>query len=161
MRLNRFEGMALRNVQIVIAGLTALALSAAQPTRADSGMSAGDAVIHAPMPGAEAAAAYLRIENASASDDRLLGASSPSAGKIELHKIEMEGAVARMRQVLYGVKIPAHTTVNLTPATMHLMIINPRVPLSPGAAMPLELTFQRAGRIKVVATVQAPGADSN
>ena len=110
------------------------------------------------MPGAEVAAAYVRISNAGVSDDRLLGVSSPDAGRIELHAIESDGGVVRMRPLPYGVKIPAGATVDFTPATMHLMLFNARVTLSAGEEIPLTLIFQHAGRLAIVATVRTPGS---
>lgn len=48
-------------------------------------------------PGAKTGAAYLTVMNNGATPDRLLGATTPLADKVEFHKETEESGVSRMR----------------------------------------------------------------
>ena len=49
--------------------------------------------------GQKVAAGYLEIANAGKLADRVIGASTPAAERIELHVVGLEGEVMRMREV--------------------------------------------------------------
>ena len=68
---------------------------------------------------ANGGAAYLTI--VSTVPDRLTGASSPVAKKVELHTMSMEGGVMRMRP-LAGIDIPHGQAVTLSPGGTHIML---------------------------------------
>lgn len=102
-------------------------------------------------------AGYMTIINAGTSPDRLIAASSPQAGRIELHNhIRAANGMMRMREVQGGVIVPARGRVAFAPGGLHLMIYDPQAPLRDGGALPITLTFERAGRVEVVAMVEAP-----
>jgi len=113
-----------------------------------------DAWVQAQPAGAQVAAGYLRIRNRGDVNDRLLAVSTPRAARTELHAITMEGAVARMRPLRYGVSVPARGQVALTPSTMHIMFSSMDAPFVAGQTVRLRLTFQRAGVIEVNAPVR-------
>ena len=48
--------------------------------------------------------------------DRLIAVTSPSAGKVEIHVMEIVNDVMTMRPVEGGLEIPAGATVELKPA---------------------------------------------
>jgi len=50
-------------------------------------------------PAARVAGGYLVIRNAGPAPDRLIGASSPAAARVEMHVMGMENGVMKMRQV--------------------------------------------------------------
>jgi hypothetical protein len=50
-------------------------------------------------PGARSAGAYFGIENDASTPDRLVSASSPVAGIVELREMTMDGAVMKMRAI--------------------------------------------------------------
>lgn len=93
-----------------------------------------------------------------ASADRLVSASSPVAKSVELHTMEMDGSVMRMRQVP-GIDVPAGQTVALKPGGHHLMFMGLTQPLKQGDTFPLTLHFEKAGDVQVQMTVsmQPPG----
>lgn len=106
-------------------------------------------------------AGYLTVLNAGANADRLVSASSPDAGRIELHEHRRgpEGMM-QMRAVEGGIVVPAKGQVRFAQGGLHLMIFDPKQPLKEGDYFPITLTFERAGRVNVVAMVEAPTPQS-
>lgn len=106
-------------------------------------------------------AGYMTVLNAGAGADRLVSASSPDAGRIELHEHRRgpEG-IMQMRQVEGGIVVPAKCQVRFAQGGLHLMIFDPKQPLKEGDYFPITLTFERAGRVNVVAMVEAPTPQS-
>ena len=108
-------------------------------------------------PGAKVAAGYLTIVNKSASPDRLVGASSPAAARVETHVSEKQGDVLRMREVK-GYEIPAQGSFELKPGGAHLMLVDIKQPFKEGEKIPLVLRFQNGGEVKTELPVRALGA---
>jgi len=116
-----------------------------------------DAWSRATPPGAKIAAGYLTIRNQGAAADRLIGASSPAAARVEPHVTEKQGEVMRMREVK-GYDVPAKGSYELKPGGAHLMLVDIKRPLKEGDKVPLVLRFQKAGEVKVDLEVKALGA---
>jgi copper(I)-binding protein len=95
-----------------------------------------------PPNGRDLTAGYLTLTNGSDKAQKLVGASSPKAERIELHA-HLKGAdgLAQMRQV-QQVEIPANGTAVLAPGGLHLMVIGIKEPLKPGDSFPVELRFE-------------------
>jgi hypothetical protein len=134
----------------------ALAQEAAQP------LEAGDLIISAyrtkaMLPGQPAGGGFLTITNEGASADRLLAASSPNAGMVEIHTMEVVNDVMTMRPVEGGVEIPAGGTVELKPGGMHLMFMAVTEPFKQGGQVPLSLEFERAGKVELTLPVVGLG----
>jgi len=108
-------------------------------------------------PGVKVAAGYLVIVNRSASADRLVGASSPAAARVETHVSEKQGDVLRMREVK-GYEIPAQGSFELKPGGAHLMLVDIKRPFKDGEKVPLVLRFQNGGEVKAELQVKALGA---
>jgi copper(I)-binding protein len=110
-------------------------------------------------PGLTTGAVYIRaIKNNGTEPDRLLSARTPVAATAELHRMEMDGDVMRMRAVP-AIELPAKSEVRLrhgTPSGHHLMLLELKAPLKEGDRFPLTLTFQRAGEREVMVWVQTP-----
>ena len=99
---------------------------------------------------------YLTIRSTGAAD-RLIGASSPAATRLELHTVQRDGEVMRMRQV-DAIAVPASGAVTLQPGGLHLMLIGLTRPLVAGETVPVTLRFERAGEVEATLAVQAAGA---
>jgi copper(I)-binding protein len=101
---------------------------------------------------------FLKITGGSTSD-RLLSASAGVSKVVELHTMEMDGNVMRMRPV-DAIVIPAGATVELKPGGNHVMFMGLTQTLKAGARFPLTLRFEKAGEVKVEmqVAVQAPAA---
>jgi copper(I)-binding protein len=91
--------------------------------------------------------AYLQLQNTGGAADRLLGASTSAAERVELHSMQMSGDVMRMRQV-DAIELPAGATVELAPGGLHLMLMGLKAPLRAGERLPLVLRFEKAGELK-------------
>ncbi len=111
---------------------------------------------------ARSGAVYFRIVNRGRADDRLVGASSPVAARVELHTHRMQGGVMRMRRV-EAVPVPGGGAAELAPGGNHVMLIGLRGPLEEGETFPLTLAFEKAGAIGLQVpvrplTARGPGA---
>jgi len=105
-------------------------------------------------PGARTGAAYFSVRNAGRVPDRLIAATSSAARSVELHSMTMEGNLMKMRAVT-GIDIPAGGSVSLAGGGYHAMLVDLVKPLHAGDRVPLTLTFEKAGKIEVVASVEA------
>ena len=106
-------------------------------------------------------AVYFRaIENTGAEPDRLLSASTPIAQSVELHRMQVDDGVMRMRPI-EAIDLPAKTTVSLRHGQpLHLMLMGLQRPLVVGERFALTLRFERAGEREVMVWVQQPRAGS-
>jgi len=104
------------------------------------------------------AAGFMKIENANKEEgDRLIAASSPAAGKVEIHTMGMdEKGVMKMRK-LDSLEIPAGGALLLAPQGNHLMLLDIRKAFTLNEKIPLTLTFEKAGEVTVELKVEAPG----
>lgn len=135
----------------------ALLAAAGLPLRAQTAAPVVEAAWARPtVQGQSGGGAFLRITGGAAAD-RLLSAAAPVARSTELHTMEMDGNVMRMRPVA-GIAVPAGQTVELKPGGLHLMFSGLTQPLKTGTTFPLTLRFERAGDVKVDVKVMAQGA---
>jgi len=121
---------------------------------------AGDLAItaawaRAMLPGQPAGGGYLTIANGGAAADRLVGAESSAAGKVEIHTMSVVNDVMTMRPVEGGLEIPAGATVELKPGGFHVMFLQVSEPFREGATVPVTLVFEKAGRVEVPFPVRA------
>ena len=102
----------------------------------------------ATAPGAPVAGGYMTIRNKGSAPDRLVGASSSAAAKVELHVHLKEGEIVKMRPV-QGYEIPANGSFELKPGGAHLMFIQVARPFKEGDKIPVRLKFEKAGEVSV------------
>jgi len=94
----------------------------------------------------------------SPADDRLVGASSPVAGRAEVHEMTMDGNVMKMRELSDGLKLPAGQAVALTPGGLHMMLVGLQKPLVAGQVIPVQLRFEHAPPLDLQVRVAPVGA---
>lgn len=133
-------------VGIVLAGNAQMGAEAADSVPGPIQIS--DAWIRASAAGQTSGAGYMMITNKSTSPDRLIAASSPAAGRVELHKTIMEGGAAKMVEIK-EVVIPANGTAKFTPTGNHVMFLQLKGPFKAGEVVPVTLKFERAGETRV------------
>jgi hypothetical protein len=104
-------------------------------------------------PGAGMGAIYLRIENRSASSDRLLKLKTPVAASAGVHRSEVVEGIARMREVAVLHVAPGEM-VEFAPGGLHVMLMGLNRSLIAGQAFELELVFEVAGPRRVVVAVR-------
>jgi periplasmic copper chaperone A len=107
--------------------------------------------------GATVGVAFLEMKAARGQGDRLVSASSPAAGAVEIHNHVMEGGVAKMRRV-EAIAVPGGKSVVLKPSGYHLMLTDLKAPLKEGDLIKITLVFEKAGAIDLEATVEPIGA---
>lgn len=106
--------------------------------------------------GATVGAAYLELKS-DGTADRLIAASSPAAGRVEIHTHIHEGGVMKMRRI-DGIDVTPGKPVVLKPSGDHIMLMDLKAPLKEGDLIKLTLQFEKAGPIEVEATVEPVGA---
>lgn len=100
--------------------------------------------------GERIAAGYLVLEGGDG-PDRLVGASSPSAASVSLHRTDASGAMVDTD----AIDLPAGGEVPFLPGGDHLMLEGLVAPLVPGSSVVLDLEFATAGVVRVEAPVVA------
>jgi periplasmic copper chaperone A len=108
--------------------------------------------------GAATGAVYMTLTNKGQTPDRLTGASSDVAAKLQIHEMAVTNGIMRMRELKDGLPVPAGGSVVLKPGGYHVMLIGLKKPLTEGETFPLTLTFEKAGNISVTVPVQAMDA---
>jgi copper(I)-binding protein len=100
---------------------------------------------------------FFTLANKGAVADRLIGATSPAAERVEIHAIAVEGSGIRMRQRENGLALSPGTTLTLRPRGYHLLLVGLKAPLEEGARAAVTLTFEHAGSIDIELVAAAPG----
>lgn len=118
----------------------------------DPALRASHARVFAPLPGRAATVAYLDLENVSAEAITLESVSSPVFARAELHQTTVVDGVASM-QPLASIVLEPRSQVKFAPGGKHIMLIDPRQGVLPGASVLLELHYDRTGLLLVEAEV--------
>jgi len=106
------------------------------------------------------AGGYFTVTNKASEADRLVGAESPVAVKIEIHAIKVVGSGITMKPLEKGLGLPPDTAITLKPRGYHLWI-ELKAPLSEGQKVPVTLRFEKAGAQSIELAVEAPGPIGN
>ncbi len=107
--------------------------------------------------GAKTGAAYVTLINNGPSADRLVGATTSLAEKVQFHKEVGEGGVSRMRE-LRAIDVEPKAKVTFKPGDMHIMLVGLKEPLKEGQTFPLTLDFERAGKVDLTVSIARIGA---
>ena len=114
--------------------------------------------------GASVAGAYLKITNNGTAPDRLIGGSSPIAGRFEIHEMTMDNGVMKMRPLKNGLEIKPGESVELKPGSNHIMLLELKGAVTKGDHLKGTLTFEKAGSVdveyKVVGVGETPGGNA-
>lgn len=135
-----------------IAGMAALTLFASSAVAQAPSLVVQNAWVRV-TPGADMAAAYLTLRNASASAVTVTGVESPIAGHAMIHESSVQGGQSRMRPHEQLVVAPG-ATVKFEPGGLHVMLHDLKRPLAVGESVPLVLTLAGGGTLQVSAAVR-------
>lgn len=138
-----------RSTAAVIGALLSLAAAAASAQT-----TVKDAWIRGTVAQQKATGMFAQIS--SAQGGRLVGASSPVAGVVEVHEMAMEGNVMKMRALADGLALPAGQTVELKPGGYHVMLMDLKQPLEAGSTVPVTLVFEGADKKRDSVELQVP-----
>ena len=113
-------------------------------------------------PGAVNGAAYLRgIRNTGDHADRLIGASTPAARTVEIHRSVIDARNVMRMRAIDGIDLLPKAEVQLRHGgEYHLMLVGLKQPLKDGDRFPMTLRFEKAGEREVMVWVQTPRSAS-
>jgi copper(I)-binding protein len=109
---------------------------------------------HTRARGGMSSVVYLTIENRGAADDRLIGASSAVASKVEIRNYVREGDSMRLERPA-EVAVPAGGSVKFKRGGLHFKLSGLAKPLEAGKSFPMSLEFAKAGTVETQVAVQA------
>jgi len=92
----------------------------------------------------------------SAKGGKLVAASSPVAGVVEIHEMAMEGTMMKMRALPAGLDLPAGKAVALKPGGYHVMLMDLKQQLKVGETVPVTLVIEGADKARETIEVKAP-----
>lgn len=108
-------------------------------------------------------AVFGTLTNTGHHDVRIVSAASPAARTVELHEVIGAGSGSKtMRPKEGGLAIAAGGTHELIPGGDHLMLMDLKGPLQPGADVPVSLVFEDGSSLPLTAQVRDfAGGDEN
>ena len=112
-----------------------------------------DPWVRATVSAQKATGAFMQIT--SVQDVRLIEASSPAAGVVEVHEMVMEKDVMKMRAVK-GLDLPAGKTVELKPGGYHVMLMDLKEQMKEGTTVPVTLVIEGKDKKRSTVEVKAP-----
>ena len=126
----------------------ALTLALASPAFGEITIS--DAYARSASPMAKSGAVFLVLHNSGPGDDRLIGAASDAATRVELHShVDQGNGVMQMRHAEDGFAIAAGATHALQRGGDHGMFMGLTGPWKQGDTIALTLTFEDASEISL------------
>ncbi len=140
------------------AAILACALLAS--TAAHAQVTVSEPWARATVPSQMATGAFMKLT--AARDARLVGASSPVAGVVEVHEMALENNVMRMRAIT-SLALPAGQAVELKPGGFHVMLLDLKQTLKPGDTVPITLEIEQGGqrqKLEVQVPVRRLGGDA-
>ena len=114
--------------------------------------------VRATVQGQKATGAFMTVT--AKENSKLVAASTPVAGIVEIHEMKMDKDVMKMSALPNGLDLPAGKAVDLKPGGFHIMLMDLKLQLNKDVAVPLTLTFQDGAGKKSQQTVQVPVSTS-
>ena len=120
----------------------------------------GDLTVTSPqvweMPaGDKVAAGYLKISNNGSAPDRLVGATSDMAGRVEIRVVSMNDGVVKVWSPPDGIEINPDETLELKSGGYHLLFKDLKWALASCVPFKATLLFERAGKLDVNFSVKS------
>jgi len=106
------------------------------------------------------AAVFMVITNDGSAPDRLTGATTDVADRVELDEIRIGSGGMAMVPLTDGLPIPAGETVAITPGKFHILLIGLTRDLVSGESFDLTLSFEAAGNATIAVPIFSSGADA-
>ena len=119
----------------------------------ENGIVISSARVLPPFPGRDTAAGYMSITNHSEVDDRLISATSPISGAVEIHNHINDNGVMKMRKV-EGISLAAGETIELKPGSFHLMMFKTKLPEGQ-EDVSLTLNYENAPSVTMIVPIDS------
>ena len=117
------------------------------------GIKIENAMIKNIPPASSTTAGYMLIKNETNKDINLLKAESDISKVVELHTVNMENGVMKMRQVK-SILIKANSSIELKPGSFHIMFIGLKSPLKKDEKKKIRLVFDNGQKENLEMQVQ-------
>ncbi len=148
--------------KIVAQAIAAAAITAAMSITAHAQVAVKDAWVRATVGPQKVTGAFMQIT--STQDTKLVAVQSDAAKKVELHTMEMDKDVMRMREIA-SLDLPAGKTVELKPGSYHIMLIDLVKPVKEGDTVAVTLVVENKDKkrenIEVKATAKSLTASAH
>jgi copper(I)-binding protein len=138
----------------IAVGLAACTSGEKAPSGAAGAVQVSEALCRPTPVGRQTTGCYLTLT--AGADDRLLGAATPVAGRVQIHERRIESNMMMMREIEGGLPLPAGQAVELKPGGNHIMLLGVEEPLKAGDTVALTLTFASAPQLEITAEVGQP-----
>jgi periplasmic copper chaperone A len=148
----------MKSIAVLVTALSLIAGAASAENFSIDSIEITNPWIRATPRGAGVAGAYMTIVNKGTEAERLMGGSIAGVSRFEVHRMVMDGNVAKMRPVQGGLEIRPGQSVALTPDSFHVMLIGLKQQFQQGQHVKGTLEFQKAGKVDVEFTVESMGA---
>lgn len=135
--------------KVLLTALTALVLA----TPAFAQVSVADPWVRGTVSQQKATGAFMRLT--ASNDSRLVSASSPVAGVVEIHEMAIVDNVMKMRQIP-GLDLPVGKAVDLKPGGYHVMLMELKQQLKAGESVPITLVFENKDKKRETIEITAP-----
>lgn len=119
-----------------------------------AGIKVADAYINIPVPGSHTTAGFFTLTNTSESPLELVGVSTSSAKRTELHSHTHKDGMMQMRRE-DKVLVPAKSSVKFAPGSYHLMLFDLRAGMQTGDQLQLLFEFSDGTRLTANAKVKS------
>ncbi|KIN61851.1 Copper(I)-binding protein [Sulfitobacter noctilucicola] len=142
----------MKRTSLFAVAATALSLTATSLFAGD--IMVKDPYVRSSMATSVTGAAFMTLMNHGDTDDRLIGASTDVAKRVELHThIEDANGVMKMTEIEGGIPVPAGGMHVLERGGDHVMLMGLTSPLVQGEELAVTLTFEKAGEMEVTIPV--------
>ncbi len=144
--------------KLVLEFLAAIALTLGAILALPPGVLANDVMVMgafaraSAMPTAKTGAVYMTLMNQGAAADRLVAVTTEAAMSAEVHESLRKTAWPKCGPWT-ALEIPAGGSVELKPGGYHIMLMGLKAPLKKGGMIMLQLKFEHAGMVDVMAHV--------
>lgn len=112
-----------------------------------------DAWVRGTVATQKATGAFMRLTPSA--NARLVSASSPVAGVVEIHEMAMENDIMKMRQVP-GLDLAAGRAMELKPGGYHVMLMDLKQQVKGGDSVPITLVFEDEAKQRFTQEITAP-----
>jgi copper(I)-binding protein len=138
----------MRSILLALSLLFSFNLAANQ-----AAITVSEAYARATPPNAPTSAIFLTMSNTSEQEVSLVSASTPAAGRVELHTMLMDGDVMQMRQV-EQIEVASGKVVELKPGGLHLMLFDLQTQFAEGEELALKLFFSDGSQQQLTVPVK-------